>query len=222
MAQRIFLSLLFCSVVFTGCDLWESSGGDGPEPSVLLPLDEDNYWVMAFTRFDDEGTLTESYTDTLHVVGDTTVAGERWAEVACTESAICFPEGFYSNREDGVWKWNDPSSDQEPYLLYKYPAEVGDTYAQNPCCTDVVTTVSVLGTSTPIETPAGTLLAYHYQFDTDEVNGIPVADEVGRYDRYLVPGQGFASFACWFITLRDGEWETVSEYNWQLIAFESE
>lgn len=226
MTQRILLPLLVCSLLFPSCDLW-SPGGDGPGDGdpVLLPLETGNQWVMAFSRTYRIGTPnegTESYTDTLRVVSDTTIAGERWAEVACTESAICLPEGFYSNRADGVWKWDDPSSDQAPYLLYKYPAEVGDTYALDPCCTDVVTTVSVLGTDTPIETPAGTLPAYHYQFDTDEAYGTPVADEVGRYDRYLAPGQGFASWACSFISLRDGEWETVAEYSWQLIAFEGE
>jgi hypothetical protein len=219
MTQRILLPLLLCSVLFVGCDSSTPDGGE-TEPLVLLPLDVGNEWVMAFTRYDEDGTLTESYTDTLRVVGDTTVAGERWAEIRCAQTPTgCIPGGFYSNREDGVWRWYGPGSDVAPYLLYKYPADVGDTYEQPSGFIDF--NMTVRGTDAPVDTPAGTLLAYHYVLDADSVNGSPVPDEVGQLDRYLVPGQGFAFIDCSYITLRD-EWVTLSEFGWELIAFEGD
>jgi hypothetical protein len=173
---------------------------------------------MAFTRFDAEGNLTESYTDTLRVVGDTVVAGERWAEIRCTQTpADCIPGGFYTNREDGVWKWEIESDEGSPHLLYKYPAEPGDTYALPPGFTDFH--MDVLDTEASVETPAGSLLAYHYQLVVEEALGSPIPDEIGRLSRYLVPGQGFASIDCSYISLRE-EWETVVEFGWELIAFE--
>lgn len=221
MALRIAFSLLVGSVLFTGCDLWHHGGDDDEEPteSVLLPLDVGNQWVMAFTRFDAEGNLTESYTDTLRVVGDTTVAGERWAEINCTQTlAGCIPRGFYANRDDGVWKWAGPASDAAPYLLYKSPAEAGDTYELPG---DENFTVTVLGTDVPVDVPAGMLSAYHYELDTEEAAGYPVSEGAGRLDRYLVPGQGFAFIGCAYLTLNeDGELDSPRPFSWELIAFE--
>lgn len=217
MTLRIVLALLVSSALFVGCDSNETDGDDSTP--VLLPLDVGNQWVMAFTRIDVlGGTPTETSTDTLRVVGDTTVAGERWAEIqGPTQLANRFLGGFYTNRDDGVWKWEGPSSDEAPHLLYKYPAEPGDTYALPPGYTDFY--MEVLDTEASVETPAGSLLAYHYQFVIEEALGSPIPDDVGRLSRYLVPGQGFASFDGSYISLRE-EWETVAEIGWELIAFE--
>jgi len=215
MTLRIALALLVSSVLFVGCD---NNDPDDPEPA-LLPLDVGNQWVMALTRFDAEGTLTDADTDTLRVVGDTTVAGERWAEIqGSTPLANTFLGGFYSNRDDGVWKWEDPSSDEPPYLLYKYPADVDDTY-ELPGTANY--TVTVLGTDEPFNTPAGTLSAYLYELDTDFTAGYPVAEGAGRFERYLVPGQGFAFFECAYLSLNeDGELANPRRSVWELIAFE--
>jgi hypothetical protein len=174
---------------------------------------------MAFTRFDPQGAPTESYTDTLRVVADTTVAGERWAEVRCTETRSgCIPGGFYANREDGVWKWTDPSSDAAPYLFYKYPAETGDTY-QLP--DDANFTVTVRGAEELVEVPAGTLSAYHYELDTDEVAGYPVSEGADRLQRYLAPGVGFAFIGCSYLSINeDNELDNPRPFHWELIAFE--
>jgi hypothetical protein len=219
MTPRILLPLLFCPLLFTGCDFWDHGGDGEPNESVLLPLDAGNQWVMAFTRFDAEGALVESTTDTLRVVGDTTVAGERWAEIRCAQAPIgCIPGGFYANREDGVWKWSDPSSDEAPYLLYKFPAEAGDAYELPD---DQNFTVTVRGTDEPVEVPAGTLSAYHYEFDTEGLSGLPVSEGAGRLDRYLVPDQGFAFIGCSYLSLNEnGELDSPRPFNWELIAFE--
>lgn len=224
MAPRIFLSLLFCSVVFAGCDLWTPGGddpGDGDDAPVLLPLATGNTWVMAFSRFDAEGNLTQSYTDTLRVASDTTIAGERWAEIRCSQTPSgCIPGGFYANRDDGVWKWNGPGSDAAPYLLYKYPAEIGDTY---PLPEEPNSTVTVIGTEEPLEVPAGTLSAHHYELDTEETAGFPIAEGAGRLQRYLVPGLGFAFIGCAYLTpTDDGELDNPRPFHWELIAFEGE
>lgn len=217
MTLRILLALLVSSALFVGCD--NDDPTDGDSDPVLLPLDVGNQWVMAFTRFDAEGTLIDSSTDTLRVVGDTTVAGERWAEIqGPTRLANIFLGGFYTNRDDGVWKWEDPSSDEAPYLLYKYPADVDDTY-ELPGTENF--TVTVLGTDEPFDTPAGTLSAYLYELNTDFTAGHPVAEGAGRFERYLVPGQGFAFVGCAYLSLNEnGELDSPRPLNWELIAFE--
>lgn len=218
MHRILSLALLAAALTFSACDvIWNHGDGDDP---VLLPLDDGNRWIMEFTRTDAEGTLIETFTDTLSVVGDTTVSGEHWAEVRCSQdSNSCIPGGFYTNRDDGVWKWDDPSSDEAPYLLYKYPATIGDTYDLPGSANFSVT---VLGTDAPVETPAGTLLAYHYELDTDEAYGHPVSEGAGRLDRYLVPDQGFAFIGCSFLAPNDeGELVIAQEFDWQLIAFET-
>jgi len=222
MTLRIAFSLLVCSLFFTSCDLWHHGGDDEPDEPVLLPLDVGNQWVMEFTRtfyspLPDGGTETETYTDTLIAVTDTMVAGERWTEIQCTRSSICIPEGYYTNRDDGVWKWAGPEFDTAPYLIYKYPAETGESYLVG---NSDPLTVTVVGTEVPVETPAGTLSAYYYEFSVDELLDIPVPDDVGSFDRFLAPGLGFAFIGCSFVRLRDGEWQTASEFDWQLVAFE--
>lgn len=224
MKQRTLLSLLLFALVLVGCDSGDPV--DEPPPQVLLPLEVGNAWVMAFTRTHRPGTpdeTSESHTDTLRVVRDTTVAGERWAEIRCSDAITpCFPGGFYSNREDGVWKWRDPRSpDTEPHLLYRYPAAPGDTYEQPSSIADI--SMTVLSTDARVETPSGSLSAYHYQLDADTYHGIenPIPDEVGRVSRYLVPGQGFASIDCSYLAFL-GEWKTASAFRWELISFEGE
>ena len=217
MAPRTLLSLLVLVLLLPGCDLWDH-GGETPDRPALLPLAEGNVWIMAFTRFDADGHLTEAYTDTLRVVGDTTIAGERWAEVRCAQTPVgCIPGGYYANREDGVWKWYGPDSDEAPYLLYKYPAETGDTYVL-PGSANF--TVTVRGTKEPIEVPAGPVVAYHYELDTDEVANLPVSEGAGRLQRYLAPGHGFVSIGCAYLSFNDdGELDNPRPFRWELIAF---
>lgn len=213
---RTILSLLALVLLLPGCDLWDH-GGETPDRPALLPLAEGTAWTMAFTRTNAEGEVTEATTDTLRVVGSIRVEGERWAEVACSRSrATCIPGGFYANREDGVWKWRGPDSDETPYLLYKYPARVGATY-ELPGRNNL--TVTVLGRNMPIETPAGTLRAYHYELDTDMAYDFPVREGDGRFDRFLVPGRGFAFIGCSYLRTSDsGELVLHSRLDWQLIA----
>lgn len=219
MTPRTLLSLLVLALFLPGCDLW-NHGGDTDDP-VLLPLDDGAVWVMAFTQTNAEGEVTRTLTDTLRVVGGLRVEGERWAEVACSEfrSIGCIPGGFYTNREDGVWKWAGPDSDEAPYLLYKYPARIGTTY-ELPGRTNF--TVTVLGRNVPVETPAGTFRSYHYELDTDEANGYPIREGDGRLDRFLIPGQGFAFIGCSYLGSSDsGELVLRSRLEWRLISFDA-
>ncbi len=212
------LTLAACDANDPTLDLLLPDTDDSSEPSDaldLLPLAVGNRWITDFIQTD--GTVTETTADTLTVVRDTVIAGERWAEVEGSRDRRSIPAGWYTNRESGVWKWLDVEED-EPYLLYAYPADEGDTYTL-PGRSNF--TVTVADTAVPVEISSGTFSGILYELDTDEAYGYPVSDGEGRLDRILIPGRGFAFIGCAYLGQPgDGGLVVTKRLDWHVRSFE--
>ncbi len=221
--RRLLLSLAL-PFLFLGCDA--SDPADPVTPPIeanaeILPLDIGNRWVVEETRTDVfSGSVTVA-PDTFTVVGGTLIGDEVWYEV----EGSWLVDGFHTYRSDGVWRWNDLDGDEAPYLVYKYPAEPGDTYTFVRDA-DAATTATVVATDVPITTPAGTFSAYHYRFEITSITTgpedgpmtLPVED--GVYDQYLIPDQGFGLLTAFELGRAEGSAEVlrpVTDLEWALV-----
>ncbi len=86
----------------------------------IYPLALGNNWISKTEIFDPTGILLNTSIDTSTVVGDTTIAAERWFYFALGSRS------FYRDRMDGqyylVQEWSP-----QPFLNLKYPAQAGET-----------------------------------------------------------------------------------------------
>ncbi len=86
-----------------------------------------------------------------------------------------------ANRRDGLWQlvMDGGLPEVGPFLSFKYPATVGDTYSW-----PSGNTITVVATDTVIVVPAGTFECYHYGW------AFPGAADAPYYDFFLAPGIG--------------------------------
>ena len=204
---RFPLLLALAALTLAACDSTDPASppdvDDLPPAEVdLLPLDIGNRWITEVIEAEPDGTVTERTADTLTVVRDTVVAGERWFKIEGSRRNRSIPGGWYTNRKNGVWKSSADTSVADPYLMYAYPADQGATYAipgrQG-------FTVTVADTAFTAEISNGAFSGYLYEWDTEEAFGFTVAEGAGRLDRVLIPGVGFGFIGCGYLGPRENE-----------------
>ncbi|MEM1043523.1 MAG: hypothetical protein AAGI91_12950 [Bacteroidota bacterium] len=219
--NRLPLFLALAALTLAACDSNDPAppSADDLAPATLLPLDIGNRWITDFVRTDADGNVTEQTADTLTVVRDTVLAGETWFRIEGTLGSASIPDGWYANREDGVWKWNDLEND-EAYLIYQFPADEGDAYRIPGRAGFEVT---VADADFPVETSQGTFSGILYEWDTEEAYGFPVSEGAGRFDRVMIPGRGFGFIGCSYLSSRgDPNGLVVSQrLDWDVVAFET-
>jgi hypothetical protein len=86
------------------------STGDGFDTTALMPLAVGNEWVIHHPFF------TSNAYETLTVLRDTTIAGEKW--YVTTQS-------IQTNRADGLYRWD--TSSRRGVRQAKHPVKLGDT-----------------------------------------------------------------------------------------------
>lgn len=110
--RRLSLLAGVASFLLTACD---SVPVVAPPPPSLLPLEVGHRWILVRAVTDASGDTLVVEPDTVTVVGDTSLAGERWFALAGSsrDSQVGFG-GYNAARSDGVWFRAEASS--PPYL----------------------------------------------------------------------------------------------------------
>lgn len=147
--------------------------------SVLIPLKVGNEWFGTEIESDSSGNVLSSSSLGWRIGSDTLISGERWFWMQTPgEDGELSNSMLVTNRADGVWIQDQ----REPYLMFKYPAAVGDRYDAHAYRPDTMIVNSV---GEQIETPAGAFACYLYHlipWDTEDIVGV---------DFWLFPGVGF-------------------------------
>lgn len=209
------LPLVLGVAVLGACD---STPAITPPAPALLPLEVGHRWVFVRTVVAASGDTLTVAPDTVAVVSDTTVDGERWFALAgsSVDSQRGFG-GYQALREDGVWFRSSVAS--PPYLQYQAPPEAGMAYPYSPF--RYVAEASVVGTSEPA--PGGRSgVLYAVRFDSLRVPpNARFRDDVPPLRRLLVPGVGFAEYQTQLWRLDgDGRLALYQTQTWALVRFD--
>lgn len=170
------LSCVLLSWVFVACDS-DPVGGDKPivmQSDTLVPLHIGNEWRYKIETFDTvTSALTDSYFSTEDIYGDSNINGEKWYSFGS-------PSIFYRNDSLGYRMiYADPDTS---YLMYKYPARVGDKFVGF-----FEEGTEVVALDKPITVPAGRFSCVEYRsraFSDFE----PLTRSLAR--SYVAPGIG--------------------------------
>jgi len=126
------------------------------DTSVIVPLKVGNTWTYQFTMSDSLGNVWASFSQSTSIVSDTIISGRQ---------TYVFSSGdFFWNDDTGFWA---QTSGKPPSLVYKYPANVGESYG-------LLNTV--ICKDSTINTPKGSFKCYGYTF--------------GIANSYVAPGIG--------------------------------
>ena len=135
----------------------------------IIPLAIGNQWTMHIVEWDTDGNITSSRNETTQILGDTSIAGERWFIMKHRRgNTICI------NRPDGYYVLRSEVSS----LQLKYPANIGDSY-EGPDGTMRVVSLNV-----NLSVPKGSFVCYQYETNLTRVGGLSVLN-------YYSPGVGF-------------------------------
>jgi hypothetical protein len=150
--MRRFLAhvlLVFVVTLFLlSCDEEEIPAGSlSTPPASIIPLKTGAAWWYNQFSYDSSGNITNTLLDSTGwlVSRETTMSGEKWFFLA---------GAFAANRGGGFWI-HDGSS---PYLYFKYPASVGDTWISLSGIQ-----VSLTSTNASVSLQHKTYVCYRYQ-----------------------------------------------------------
>ncbi len=117
---------LLAFLLLLGCDATQVEFELPPPEPELLPLAIGHTWIMQHQYNRRSGDAYVIDVDTLRITRDTLIQGKRWYYL---ETKGGPDEGFYTNRNNGVWYLEqDHASEPTPVLRYLSPARVGDAY----------------------------------------------------------------------------------------------
>ena len=137
-------------------------------PCDIRPLAVGNSWTWERLSYDTSGQ--EMNRDTIYesIDRDTTIDGETWYHVSPV---------WYTLRDDGLW-YNDIGFSVD--VLYKYPAQVGDSFSCAACSFYKVVT----STDTTLDHPLGQALCYEYMTVSEwqDTSYVYVAPGVGTVE----------------------------------------
>ena len=160
----------FCSLIcfyISGCKSPTSPTVINPS---IIPLAVGNQWVMQTSYFDTLGNLSSTSQDTIKVIGDTIIQGQKYY-VMLNLYALT----YMSDRNDGIYVLD--VNDYQSSMFLKYPAVRNDSYSLES------TNYSIASTDTMISVPKGNFHCYQYSLSASGIN-IPVYD-------YYSPGIGY-------------------------------
>ena len=121
----------------------------------IIPLKMGNNWDYIRTVYDSAGIV--QYTENINylVIRDTIIHYERWFGLTNTPASI-----YYTNKYNGYWLYRKKVPNYFPndtsFLIYKYPANVGDIYNGFGYQREVVAVNKL------ISVPAGSFNTIHY------------------------------------------------------------
>lgn len=140
----LLLAALF--IILTACD--DNSNNPGTDKEIV-PLKAGNTWIYKITSYDSLGNITKTVMDTLIVLKDTTVAGEKIFLIMEKQPSLKTPAIFGAvNRSDGfhyLFFDDDSANKVIDWFYYKYPAAVGDVFTRNEETATVQSTDTLIG-----------------------------------------------------------------------------
>jgi hypothetical protein len=162
----------------------------------ILPLETGNTWVYRYTDFDTSGAAYATGYDTLVVGRDTFVGNDTWYQIRLD---------LWTNKSDGAWQMAMVPDSLAPTLVFKYPADVGETWTPQVDPWDTCQ-VSVQANNTSMTVPKGTYTCYQYRW---------VINSHLMVDDYMCPGMGLIAMDTYLATssgraYRDHHEELVS------------
>jgi hypothetical protein len=174
--------LFFLIAIIISAFSFQSCKDDPVEPkeseSQIWPLAIGNYWTYSHLDKNDS-----SFVDSVFVVKDTTIEGEKWFVVVMGDedgnlwrnSAI----GLLSKTKDSTYR-----------LLVKYPTNVGD---KTPDDEDTLYTVAK---NVSITVPAGTFSTIKYEFIGEDIEEEYEYYRYTKEEIYMAPGVGLVKYYC--------------------------
>ncbi len=144
-------------LIVAGCDLSDTRSR-APGDNSLVPLTVGNEWIWRTTeQRSHTGQTDESIRfDTTRVISKTSLQGESWYRLQEENG-----EFLATNRSSGYWHRIPPElGELDPLLVYKYPADIGDTFSRPSFPNGSLMRVESLDTT--ITVPAGTFQAVYY------------------------------------------------------------
>lgn len=193
------LAALGFALALAACD---TSGPTPPPDQVnLLPLEVGNRWTMEYMLTDSTRHVYDTRIDTVGVLRDTVVRGERWYYVALLGpyAHLAPLQGFFANREDGMYRLVRRGDGRlVPSLYYSTVAAPGAAYeievGYQPGITETAT-MTLLAANEPLDVPGvGEVSTYHYRRTTTslemEAYGEPIDVEGLTTDIRLSPLHG--------------------------------
>ena len=209
--KRILPFFLFLIIVlhlgWTGCDSDKSTDSHKIYPGDIIPLAIGNSWYYSILAVDSTNdTIFNKMLYSYHIIGDTLINQELWynlwLRVEQESDSLFAPFKLWTNRDVGLWERNTKGDD--PYLLWKYPTFVGDTYLfSSEADSEITTTACVIGTSEILFMDKRKYECVHYMFEID-------SDTTYQRNTYLAPDIGLIKDVCyafiyfpttWFINL---------------------
>lgn len=158
--------LLISSLIFfliSGCKSKSNPVVPPSIPQNIMPLSVGNYWKYQRVYYDPNGNITNVDTFKVAITKDTIINFTTWF----------FDDYFwiyYNNKSDGLWIYSNISS----WLMWKYPAQIGETYYAGS------DTVKVISTDKALTTLIGVYHCYSYEYN---FRGLPI-------DTFISPGLG--------------------------------
>ena len=112
---------LFAILLYSSC---KDTGVQPTTPISTFPLKVGNQWNFQQVNFDTLGNTSWSQSDSIRIIGDTIIAGDRWYYYNYHGHLLSF-----RNSESGVLaRLVSPNTDGIAKLYLKFPAHVGDSY----------------------------------------------------------------------------------------------
>ncbi len=148
------------TMIAVSCGDDENSLCVGDE-NVIVALSLESIWIYRVSDYTNDSLHTpiRTITDTVMIVGDTTIEGDEWFITSIEDE-------LWANRSDGFWVWKDFDDDvSEPYLAIKFPAALGQKYPVpvEDIHPDTMTIADMMAVTS---VPYGTLTAISYRQDT--------------------------------------------------------
>lgn len=164
----VSLLLAITAITISSCNKSNPVGPSGGQQ--IWPLNTGDTWVYEVTDYDSTGVAVGSTTVAYSVTSDTAFEGSTWYHLSGGSPT------YYTNKSDGFWLLYSNSSSSQQQLMYKYPAEDGDSWSYGP------DTISVQSTDTSVTVPEGTHDCFEYLW-----SGSPYFTRID----YVCPGLGW-------------------------------
>lgn len=147
----LIITLLAVSAFVSSCKENTATSIDTAENSQIIPLEIGNQWIYKNVYYDSAGTPTLNVLDTVTIIKDTTISGEKWFRL---QGSVGYSYDVI-HRADGYYYYGGGA-----ILQYKYPANLNEryqTYIATPTDTMVVASFNSITT-----VQAGTYTCYQY------------------------------------------------------------
>jgi hypothetical protein len=156
--MNAFRWLLLPVLILASCDK-----DDSPTPpqnaGPLFPLTIGSTWDHVYTSYDETGKIVDTYHDITRVESQSEIDGVKWSVIPSSKSTELTS---WAMKSDGVWIM---PAGVEPFLLFKYPAKLGDdAYLAR------AATMKVTGVDFTQQFPIG-LLDHCYKYDMFFIGG---------------------------------------------------